>query len=101
MTAPWSDAAPFRIRGPIQRSDLPGLCERVCRRLASRVDRVLVCDVAGVVPDAACVEGLARLQLAARRYGCEVRLRNASRELLELVEFMGLADVLPERESAG
>ena len=39
---------------------------------------------------------LARLQLAATRSGCRVRLRNASAELLELVDFMGLEHVLAE-----
>ena len=55
-----------------------------------------LCDVAGIEPDAVTVDALARLQLAARRYGCQVRLRGASRELLELVAFMGLADVLAD-----
>ena len=52
--------------------------------------------MSGVEPDAVVVDALARLQLAARRTGCQVRLRNASRELLELVAFMGLCDVLAE-----
>ena len=56
---------------------------------------VVLCDVSGVEPDAGTVDALARLQLGARRHGCKVRLRNASAELLRLVEFMGLADVLP------
>jgi hypothetical protein len=42
------------------------------------------------------VDALARPQLGASRNGCRVRLRNASRELLEVVALMGLADVLPE-----
>jgi hypothetical protein len=42
------------------------------------------------------VDALARLQLAARRRGCQIRLRYASAELLDLVAFMGLADVLPD-----
>jgi len=46
--------------------------------------------------DAVTVDALARLQLAARGYGCRVRLRNASAELLDLVAFMGLEDVLPD-----
>jgi ABC-type transporter Mla MlaB component len=57
---------------------------------------VALCDVQGVEPDAVTVDALARLQLAARRQGCQVRLRNASDELLQLVDFMGLADVLPD-----
>ncbi len=57
---------------------------------------VVLCDVRGAEPDAATVDALARLQLAARRGGREVRLVHASAELLRLVAFMGLAEVLPE-----
>ena len=87
----------FSIGGPITRADLPPLCERVCALLAASRGAVAVCDVGGVEPDAVTVDALARLQLAARRYGCRVRLRNACDELLELVAFMGLGDVLAER----
>ena len=83
------------VYGPIARSDLPGLCDRLCALLGSSGADVALCDVRGVEPDAVTVEALARLQLGARRHGCEVRLRNASDELLELVGFMGLRDVLP------
>jgi len=54
------------------------------------------CDVEGVKADAMMVDALARLQLAARRRRCQVRLRGASPELRALVAFMGLADVLPD-----
>ena len=87
----------FSINGPINRSDLPGLCERVCSLLAKSGAGVALCGVRGVDPDAVTVDALARLQLAARRHGCQVRLRHASDELLELVAFMGLTDVLPDR----
>ena len=86
----------FRIHGPIRRDDLPGLCSRVCALLQESSPTVAVCDVSGIDPDAVTVDALARLQLAARRQGCRVRLRNASPALLELVAFMGLTDVLPE-----
>jgi len=85
----------FAIWGPIARDDLSGLCERVCALLNDNGAGILGCDVRGIDADAVTVEALARLQLAARRQGCQVRLRNASRELLELVAFMGLRDVLP------
>ncbi len=85
----------FVIRGPITRADLAGLCERVCALLGDSGVEVAVCDVAGVDPDAVTVDALARLQLAARRHQCQVRLCGASKELLELVEFMGLRDVCP------
>jgi ABC-type transporter Mla MlaB component len=85
----------FSVKGPIARSDLPGLSARVCALLeGSRADLAL-CDAGSVPPDAVTVEALARLQLAAQRHGCRVRLLHASRELLELVAFMGLRDVLP------
>jgi ABC-type transporter Mla MlaB component len=86
----------FAISGPITRSDLPGLCERICAVLSQSGADVALCDVHCVDPDAGTVDALARLQLAARRHGCQVRLRHASDELLELVAFMGLHDVLPD-----
>ena len=86
----------FAVRGPIAREDLSGLCERVCALLAGTRGAVALCDVRGVEPDAVTVDALARLQVAARRHGCQVRLRHASDELLELVSFMGLADVLAD-----
>jgi ABC-type transporter Mla MlaB component len=86
----------FAVGGPITRADLPGLCERVCALLERSDATVVLCDVRGIDPDAVTVDALARLQLAARRHGCQVRLRHASDELRELVAFMGLADVLPE-----
>ena len=95
MTAPARTA--FAIHGPITRSDLPGLCERVCRLLAEVEGGVIACEAKGVEPDAVTVEALARLQLAARRRGCRVRLTHASEGLRELVAFMGLTDVLVER----
>jgi ABC-type transporter Mla MlaB component len=84
----------FAIRGPILRSDLAGLCDRVCAILNGAGAEIACCDVAGVEPDAVTVDALARLQLAAKRVGCRVRLLGASSELLDLVAFMGLEDVL-------
>jgi ABC-type transporter Mla MlaB component len=96
MTAPAPRTIAFAVRGPIARADLPGLCERVCGLLQGSGAAVAFCDVSGVEPDCVTVDALARLQLAARRNGCQVRLRDASSELLELVAFMGLRDVLPD-----
>jgi ABC-type transporter Mla MlaB component len=97
MTASGPLPVSFSIRGPITHADLPGLCERVCGLFAENRANVAHCDITGVRADAVAVDALARLQLAARRRGCQVRLRNASDELLELVAFMGLTDVLPDR----
>ena len=54
----------------------------------------VVCDVREALPDAGTVDLLARLQLATRHFGYEIRFENASAELLELIDFIGLRDVL-------
>jgi ABC-type transporter Mla MlaB component len=97
MALPELRMLDFSIHGPIARSDLPELCERVCGLLETSGAQIVRCDVSGVEPDAVTVDALARLELAARRHRCTVHLVNASRELLELVSFMGLADVLDGR----
>jgi hypothetical protein len=48
-----------------------------------------------MAPTLGIVDVLARLQLAAHRHGCELRLVGASRELRELIAFAGLETVLP------
>ena len=96
MGAPAPDQVGFEVHGPIARSDLPGLCNRVRSVLRERGPGDVLCDVQTVEPDAVTVDALARLQLAARRHGCRVRLCNASAELLELVAYLGLDDVIAE-----
>jgi ABC-type transporter Mla MlaB component len=86
----------FVVRGPISRDDLPGLSDRVCGLLERSGAGIACCDVSGVEPDAVVVDAMCRLQLAAHRHSCQVRLRNASAELLDLIAFMGLTDVLPD-----
>jgi hypothetical protein len=54
----------------------------------------IVCDVGALAPDVAAVDALARLQLATRRLGYEIRLRDASVDLQDLLDFVGLRDVL-------
>jgi hypothetical protein len=48
----------------------------------------------GGVADLALVDAVARLQLVARRSGCELWLEGASDALAELVAFVGLEPVL-------
>ncbi len=95
MDVPAPATVAFAIHGPIARDDLPGLCDRVCALLRESRGAVAICDVSGVEVDAVTIDALARLQLAARRHGCRIRLCSASRELLGLVDLMGLTDVLP------
>lgn len=85
----------FRVHGPIDRRDLPGLYRRTCALLEDSGASVALCDVDGVEADAVSADALARLQLAARRRGCQIRLRGASEQLRLLIEFMGLTEVLP------
>ena len=96
MTASAPQTIAFAIWGPIARDDLPGLTDRVCGLLRGSGAAVALCDVTGVEPDAVTVDALARLQLAAGRLGCTVRLRNASAGLRDLVALMGLRDVLTD-----
>lgn len=88
--------ATLTIRGPLARGDLPGLFARACTLIEDRRVELLSCEVGGIAPDAVAVEALARLALAARRHGCEVRLHELSPELRSLVAFVGLAEVLRE-----
>ena len=53
-----------------------------------------VCDLIGARPTAATVDSLARLALLLRREGSRLVLWRAPPELVELIEFMGLSDVL-------
>jgi ABC-type transporter Mla MlaB component len=84
------------VVAPVTRAHVPRLCAGVRSLLeASGADR-LVYDVGALGdPDAATVDALARLRLTARRLHCEVRLRNASPRLRELLALVGLSDVLP------
>jgi ABC-type transporter Mla MlaB component len=95
MASLGSHTIAFAVRGPISLTDLPGLCDRACALFAASEATVALCAVHDVPADAVTVDALARLQLAARRYGCKVRLCGASAELRELVVFMGLDDILP------
>jgi hypothetical protein len=58
-------------------------------------DGVVDLDVSWVVPaDLRAVDALARLQIAATQRGRWVQLHGADAGLAELVEFVGLGDVL-------
>lgn len=86
----------FAIKGGIARADTPALCARLRVLLEStRGDRV-ICDVGRLVQvDLATVDALARLQLVARRYRRQFRVRNASEELADLLALVGLSEVVP------
>jgi ABC-type transporter Mla MlaB component len=96
MATPPPRAVQLALRGPLDRTDVPGLSDHVCALLRESGAELALLDVSGVEPTVVTVDALARLQLGARRHGCRVRLRHASTGLRELVAFMGLSDVLPE-----
>lgn len=84
----------FAVGGSIARADIPALCNALGTLLADTDAEVVDCDVGTLDrPDAVTVEALARLQLTALRRGSRIRVRNASPELCELIEFMGLRAV--------
>ena len=62
--------------------------------------RPVVLDVSSMVkPDMSDVDALAGLQLLARRLGSSIVLDQAGDDLLALIEFSGLGDVLAARPS--
>jgi hypothetical protein len=84
----------------IARADVPVLCERLRALVGASDPDVVVCDVGALVADLVAVEALARLRLTARRLGCGLRMRHASRALEQMVAFCGLCDVLPVEDEA-
>lgn len=86
--------AVLQVRAPLERSDLPGLIARTCALLGDAPIDVLSCAVEGVSADGVAVDALAQLALAARRRGCRTQLSGASQELIALVSFVGLGEVL-------
>ncbi len=94
MDASTRATTTLAIGGPIRRSDLEGPCTRVCALLEQAGGAVVDCHVAGIAADAVSIDAPARLQLAARRHDCRIRLRDASAELTALAALLGLGDVL-------
>ena len=59
MTTAEPRAIAFTIHGPIERADLPGLCDRVCALLQRARPEIAYCEVGGIDPDAVTVDALA------------------------------------------
>lgn len=75
------------------------LCERLQRVVERAGDGPVMCDVNVLrIVDVRVADALARLQLTARRLGSSICLLHARSELVELLEFTGLLDVLPTRD---
>ena len=63
--------------------------------MPSRGSSEVVVAVDGLAADLALVDLLARLQLAAKRVGGTLVLRQPCEELRRLLDFVGLAEALP------
>jgi ABC-type transporter Mla MlaB component len=86
----------FTLHGPVERAEIPALCERLRTMLAREGTGPVVFDIMSLEePDAATVEALARLQLTALRSGRRIRLRNSCGELHDLLALVGLVELLP------
>ncbi|MEU0191747.1 STAS domain-containing protein [Streptomyces afghaniensis] len=79
------------LPGPVARDEVSGLSDDVRALLRTSRARVVVCDVGGLGPPGlAAVDLLARLQLAARRAGGRIRLRDPDPALRALLDLAGL-----------
>ncbi|MET9758320.1 STAS domain-containing protein [Streptomyces sp. NPDC006372] len=80
------------LPGPVTRDEVSGLSDDVRALLEGSGARVVVCDVGGLGPPGlATVDLLARLQLAARRAGGRIRLRDPDPALRALLDLVGLS----------
>ncbi len=90
------------IDGPIDRADIPDMCDRFRQMVELACPERIVCNVAALrAPDAAVVDALARLQLTARRLGLQMLLIETPSELEALLSLMGLRAVLPLSRPSG
>jgi len=89
-----SDTLVVIVKAPILRTDIKGLCTRLCGLLDGSDAPRVVCDVAAFAdPDAVTIDALAQFQLAVRRRGKSIELRNASPRMRGLLALMGLSEV--------
>ncbi|MCP9944848.1 STAS domain-containing protein [Streptomyces somaliensis] len=90
------DPVVLRLGGPIGPADATRLRDELAALLdGAAPGAAVVVDAAPLVrPDLAAVDALARLQLAARRRGHPLTVRNAGPGLRALLTLAGLADRL-------
>jgi anti-anti-sigma factor len=90
------------VTGRLDRSDAARFAVLVEDQLRGRPASVVICDVGGLVaPDAAAVDAICRIRLGVRRAGGRLRLRHAAPELRDLIDLIGLCDVLSTRPRSG
>jgi anti-anti-sigma regulatory factor len=90
------------VRGVFDRAAATRLGDEIGDLLRATGASLVICDLGGVTDaNAAAVDAVCRARLAARRLGCRLRLRHASPELVELLDLMGLCDVVDEASGHG
>lgn len=78
--------------GPVTRDEVARLCDDVRALLEATGAGTVVCDVVGIGPPGlGTIDALARMQLAARRAGGRIRLRDPDPALRALLGLVGLA----------
>jgi ABC-type transporter Mla MlaB component len=84
------------VEGSLDAAAIPGLGERLASLIQRSGTDLVTCDV-GVLDscDLVVIDALARMELIARRLGCTVQVSRASDQLVELIAFAGLQEVLP------
>jgi hypothetical protein len=83
------------VGGPIDPSGVRSLCERA-RALMDDVEaELIVCDLGQSGATAGTVDAIGRLKLLAANTGRRVRFVHASAEVGDLLDLIGLADVIP------
>lgn len=91
LTVDSATPAVLVLPGLVTRDEVPRLCDDVRALLEVTGAGVVVCDVAGLGPPGlAAVDALARLELAARRAGGRIRLRDPDPALRALLDLVGL-----------
>lgn len=90
-------SAPVFVVSPAAgREDVPVLSEHLAAIVRDSPADIVICDVRGITaPNAGTIDVLARLQLMARRLGCDLRLYGAHPRLRGLLLLTGLSEVLP------
>lgn len=85
------------VRGVFDRAAATRLGDEVGDLLRATGASLVICDLGGVThANAAAVDAVCRVHLAARRVGCRLRLRHVSPELVDLLDLMGLCDVVDD-----
>lgn len=88
------------VRPDLDRAYVRALATRVVDALGFATYSEILVDVRSVrSPDAAHIEALARLQLAARHHGVAIELVGPCPDLIELLSFVGLSDVIDPETS--